>query len=180
MQVFLLLAVVASAAAALFDMRTREIPNWISLGALVVAVAAHVAHGVMRAGGLAGVREGGWSVVGALASGIVPFFFWQRGAFGGGDVKMMAAVGALLLPLDGIEAEFYALIVAAVLAPARLAWEGKLLRTLGNVATLMLNPLRPKNKRREVPLEAMTSLRFGPAILAGALLCAAVHWRDRL
>jgi prepilin peptidase CpaA len=120
------------------------------------------------------------ALVGALACWLVPFVFWQKGAFGGGDVKMMAAVGACLMPLDGIEAEFYALICAAVVAPAQLAWEGKLLKTLGNVATIVLNPLRPKAKRKEVPVEAMTQLRFGPAIFVGALLCALVHWRDRL
>ncbi len=179
MHLFLLLALVAGAVAAVYDMRTREIPNWVSLGTLAVAVIGHVVVGAVRAGGSAALREGGWSVVGALACAIVPFFFWQRGAFGGGDVKMMAAVGAALLPLDGIEAEFYALLGAAIFAPARLAWEGKLLKTLGNVATILLNPLRPKAKRKEIPLEAMTSLRFGPAILAGALVCAAVHWGDR-
>ncbi|HEY1692539.1 MAG TPA: A24 family peptidase [Polyangiaceae bacterium] len=180
MQAFLLLAVVASAVAALFDLRTREIPNWVSLGTLVVGIAAHVGYGAARVDGMAGLRAGGMALVGALACGLVPFVFWQKGAFGGGDVKMMAAVGACLMPLDGIEAEFYALICAAVVAPAQLAWEGKLLKTLGNVATIVLNPLRPKAKRKEVPVEAMTQLRFGPAIFVGALLCAVVHWRDRL
>lgn len=180
MHVFLALAVAAGLVAAVVDLRTKEIPNWLTLGALVVGVALHMGLGAGRAGAVAGLREGGWAIVGALACGLVPFVFWRRGAFGGGDVKMMAAVGALLLPLDGIEAEFYALIVAAVFAPARLAWEGKLLRTLGNVATIMLNPLRPKEKRKEIPLEAMSELRFGPAILVGVALCAVVHWRDAL
>lgn len=177
MQLFLVLAVAASAVAAIIDWRTREIPNWLSLGALAIAPALHIALGAARSGAWAGLQQGGWSVVGALACGLVPFAFWRSGAFGGGDVKMMAAVGALLLPLDGIEAELYALIACALIAPARLAWEGKLFKVLGNVLTMMLNPLRPAAKRKKIAPEAMTELRFGPAIFAGAALCALVHWR---
>jgi prepilin peptidase CpaA len=187
MHAFFLLAVVASAIAAVYDMRTREIPNWVSLGTLAVAIIAHLVIGTVRGGVVVGAQEGGWSVIGAFVCGLVPFlFFWRVGSegFGGGDVKMMAAVGALLswpppAPLFvGIEAELYAFISAAVLAPAFLAWEGKLFSTLANVANLLLNPFRPKAKKKAVPVEAMTSLRFAPAIFAGALLCAAFHWRE--
>lgn len=160
---FLTLSVLASAMAAAIDWRRREIPNWLSIGTLAVALVPHVALGAPAApGAMAPVSRAAWSVIGAFACGIVPFAFWRSGAFGGGDVKMLAAVGALLLPLDGLEAELYAMVAAA--------FEGTL------VATMMLNPLRPASKRRPLASSAMTSLRFGPAIFAGAALCALAHW----
>jgi prepilin peptidase CpaA len=169
--------VAAGALAAAIDLRTREIPNWLSFGALGAGVLAHFAAGFAHGGVAAGTREGSWSIVGAFACGLVPFLFWRLGAFGGGDVKMTAAIGALLLPMQGVEAELYALIAAAIVAPARLAWEGQLFHVLGNVIQMVLNPLRPKARRRQLSPEMMTSLRFGPSILAGVTWCALLHWK---
>jgi prepilin peptidase CpaA len=175
---FLTLSVLASAMAAAIDWRRREIPNWLSIGTLAVALVTHLALGASAApGAMAPVSRAAWSVIGAFACGLVPFAFWRSGAFGGGDVKMLAAIGALLLPLDGLEAELYAMVAAGLLAPVWLAFEGTLPRVLRNVATMILNPLRPASKRRPLASSAMTSLRFGPAIFAGAALCALAHWR---
>ncbi len=72
---------------------------------------------------------------------------YRAGAIGGGDVKLLGAVGALLRPMTGIETEMYSFIVAALYAPVRLAYEGKLLRTLGNSLLLVRNVFVPKDKR---------------------------------
>jgi prepilin peptidase CpaA len=175
MPVFLLAALLVTGAAAIFDWRQREIPNGLTFGTLGAAVVAHAIAGAIGTGPLGGLRDAGWSVVGSIACGIVPFVFWRMGAFGGGDVKMLAALGALLQPMQGIEAEFYAVIVAAIFAPARLAWEGKLLQVLGNSAAIMINPLLPKARRRTIAPEALTQIRFGPAIFAGVVVCVLAH-----
>jgi prepilin peptidase CpaA len=175
MPMFLLAAFLTTGMAAIFDWRKREIPNWLTFGALGVAVVAHAITGAVRSGALGGLQDGAWSIVGAAACGFVPFVFWRKGVFGGGDVKMLAALGALLQPMLGIEAEFYALIVAAIFAPARLAWEGKLLQVLGNSAAIMINPLLPKAKRRTIAPEVLTQIPFGPAIFAGVVVCALAH-----
>ena len=174
----LVAAACVSAAAAVIDWRTGEIPNRLSLGVLGASLAYHLVAGFSHDPGSLGMRELVWAIGGALACGVVPFVFWTRGAFGGGDVKMLAALGALLLPLWGIEAEFYSLMAAAILAPARLAWDGKLLKVLWNALMLLVNPLLPKSRRREVAPEAMTTVRFGPAIFAGTALTALLHWRS--
>ena len=176
MRVYLASALLAGALAAVLDWRKRQIPNWLSLGAFATGIIGHLAIGIATLGFLQGLKEACCAVAGAAACGLVPFLFWRQGAFGGGDVKMLAAVGALLLPLQGIEAEFYSLIAAAVFAPARLAWDGKLLQTLGNTAAIMINPLLPPAKRRTLAPEMLTSLRFGPAILAGVVASALAHW----
>lgn len=168
---------VVTGVAAGYDLKTGHIPNWLNFGALAAGPVLHLAIGWHEGGVRVGLEAAGFSVTGALVCALVPLFLYKADAIGGGDVKLLAAVGAILRPLLGIEAEFYAFLAAAIFAPARLAWEGKLLRTLGNTMALALNPVLPKDKRRVIPKEAMTSLRFGPAIAAGVVVTAVLHWR---
>jgi prepilin peptidase CpaA len=59
-----------------------------------------------------------------------------------------------------------------------MAYEGKLLRVLGNTLALAVNPLLPKAKRREIPPEQLTWTRMGPAIFVGTAVTAVLHWRQ--
>jgi prepilin peptidase CpaA len=168
----LLVALAVTGAAALYDVRSWRIPNWLSLGALAAGPVAHFGWGLATRGLHAGLEGAGWSLAGAALCGVVPWLCWRAGTFGGGDVKLLAAVGALCLPKLGVSIEFDAMIVGAVFAFGRLAWDGRLLRTLGASLRLAVNPLLPKAKRRVASVEEMTPMRFGPAIVGGVILCA--------
>lgn len=168
----LLVALAVTAVAALYDLRAWRIPNWLSLGALAAAPVAHFVWGATTGGARAGLAGAGWSLAGALLCGVVPWLCWRAGTFGGGDVKLLAAVGALCLPKLGVTIEFDAMIVGAVFAFGRLAWDGRLFRTLAASALLAVSPLLPKSRRRPLSPEAMTPMRFGPAIAGGVILCA--------
>jgi prepilin peptidase CpaA len=74
--------------AAVCDYRTRRIPNWLTLPAFLAAVAYHAA-----AGGVAGL---GFSLAGFAAGFGLMFLLWLFGGSGGGDVKLMGALGAWL------------------------------------------------------------------------------------
>jgi prepilin peptidase CpaA len=87
-------------------------------------------------------------------------------------VKLFAAVGALVLASVGIEAQFYSFCAGSLFALARLAWEGKLLRTLGNTMFLAINPILPRSRRRPITRELMTKMRFAVAIFVGTLVAA--------
>ncbi len=166
-----------TAVAAWIDRRTGEIPNVVSLAPLAAAPIAHAIAAGLRGGFDAAIQGAGASILGALLCAIVPFSLYRAGAMGGGDVKTLAAVGALMRPLAGIEAELYACLAGAILASGKLAYEGKLFKVLGNTLSLAVNPLLPKNKRREVSPEMLTWTRFGPAIFAGTLVAAVTRWR---
>ncbi len=170
-RVFLFVSVVATAVAAAYDLRSGKIPNWLSLGVLAIAPLAHFGWATATQGLSAGVSAGGWSIAGALLCGAIPWICWRTGSFGGGDVKLLAAIGALCLPRIGMTVEFYSMVVGSVFAMGRLAWNGALLRTLGNSLALVLNPILPKQHRRKVPKEAMTAMRFAPAVFGAVLLC---------
>src|ERR1017187_945375 len=76
-------------AAAVFDVRYRRIPNWLTVGGVVLALAMNA----VRAPPLAGV---GFALAGlGVAFGIYLLLYALR-AMGAGDVKLMAAVGALV------------------------------------------------------------------------------------
>lgn len=185
---FLAFATAVAIAGAWFDWRSGrkavegegmegEIPNALTFGALALGPIGWFVFGYRAGGAKVGLEAAGFSVIGALLCALIPFVLWRAGAMGGGDLKLLVAIGAIVRPMVGIEAQFYAFAAAALIAPARLAWEGKLLKTLGNSLALALNPLLPKAKRREVPREAMTWLRFGPAIAAGMAIAAFLHWQ---
>jgi prepilin peptidase CpaA len=169
---FMAAAVVLTAIAAVTDWKTGEIPNALTLLPLGIAPVAHAVAGYAT-GGTTGAGWGlGFSLLGALACGLVPMILYVVGGGFGGDVKLQAALGAILGTMLGLEAEFYGFLVAALYAPAKLAYEGKLWRVLGNTAALAINPFLPKARRRSLSQEMLTPLRMAPAFFLG--LCGAV------
>jgi prepilin peptidase CpaA len=172
--------VVVSAVAAAYDWRTGHIPNWLTLGALGIGVVGHAALGFATTGKAFDALTGAvFSLLGALSCAAVPLLLYRLGAIGGGDVKLLAGLGAILRPMMGVEAELYSFIAAAIAAPGWLAYEGKLGAVLGNTLALVKNPFLPEDRRRDIPPEMLTSLRFGPAIFVGICGTAVMHWGGR-
>ncbi len=159
------------------DSRSGHIPNWLTIGALGLGIATNVALGCYYVGSWrGGVWGAGYSLTGAFLCSIVPAFLYWKGGIGGGDVKLFAALGALCLPMVGLEMETYAFIFAALIAPMRLAYQGVLLQTLGRSLALLVNPFRKRENRTEIPETLMTWFRLGPAIFLGAAMTTFLHW----
>lgn len=102
------LALILAGIGAGIDIRTRRIPNALTFGGAIVA-SVYAAY----AGGIDGLGHSaaGW------ATGIALFLplFLLRG-MGGGDVKLLGAVGAWLGPKDVLLCAFYSVIAGGVLA----------------------------------------------------------------
>jgi Flp pilus assembly protein protease CpaA len=104
------------AVAAALDVRQREIPDGISIALLVWAVAATAL----------GWSGHGWLVMAfglVIGLGIGALLF-SLGGFGGGDVKVLAGLGATLGARDLFAALFYVALAGGVLAAVAL-WRGK-------------------------------------------------------
>ena len=87
--VFLIVTVAAFTLCCLVsDLRTRRIPNWLTVPAFALGLLTHAATG-----GFAGL---GFSLLGFLTGFGILFVLWLIGGSGGGDVKMMGALGAWL------------------------------------------------------------------------------------
>jgi prepilin peptidase CpaA len=171
------LALVVTAVGAYIDWRTGHIPNWLTGGAFVAGLLGHAIYGIAVHGTPKRALMGaGFSVLGAFFCALVPLLLYRQEAIGGGDVKLLAALGAILQPMRGVEAELYGFVAVALIMPAKLAYEGKLGQVLKNTLAIAKNPFMPKDKRLEVPTEMMTSVRFGPGIFVGTCGAAAMHW----
>ena len=171
------IAAAVAAVAAVYDWRKGEIPNWLTLSALFGAPFIHAARYLVIGQPMeVAVREGGISLGGAALCALVPMLLYRQGAIGGGDVKLLAALGALLQPMVGVEAQMYGFLCGAILAPARLAYEGKLFSTLKNAFAIGANFFLPKTRQRSIEESALSWFRLGPAIFIGVMLAAYLHW----
>jgi len=122
---------------AMFDWRTRRIPNVLTLGMIPVAAAVHA---WVAAPGRA-LEAAAFCVLGAAVCSLGPAILWKAGWVGGGDVKLLAAMGAIGGPTLGVEAAFLAFFCAMSFVVIRLSWHGIFFRTLGSSLTLVTAPL---------------------------------------
>lgn len=163
-------AVVLCCIAAWWDLRYRKIPNALTLPAIVAALCL---HGAFHAGqGLL------LSLAGALAAGALVLPGYALGFTGGGDLKLLMAVGALLAFPNAIVAGLLALVIGGVLGLVTAArtrrLRDSLMRTLHLGHWIALRaakvPLaRPEGSGVRVP--------FGVAI---ALATAITSWNSWL
>jgi prepilin peptidase CpaA len=102
------LTLVLLLAAAAIDLSRREIPDWVSLGLLALAIGARAMHWT----------PDGWisMLVGFVAGFAIGLFLFWRGGFGGGDAKVIAALGAVLGPGPFLSALFYIALAGGGLA----------------------------------------------------------------
>jgi len=101
--VFLLLIV-----ATVFDLRTREIPDWISIAIAILAVGA-AATGWLGIG-LVLVAIGG------LVGLTIGYLLFRFAKLGGGDAKLIAALGMLVGPVGLLIVLFGMAIAGGVLS----------------------------------------------------------------
>src|SRR5579872_2804802 len=120
-----------AAVASITDVRTSRIPNWLTLGAALIAVPyAFAADGVW--GGLHAVE--GWTV-GVLL--FLPFFL--LGGLGAGDVQLVSAIGAWLGPGQAFWVAGYGSIVGGFMAVVVALVRGYLGQALANLRLLLMH-----------------------------------------
>ncbi|HEX7478382.1 MAG TPA: A24 family peptidase [Polyangiales bacterium] len=166
---------VVVALAAFFDTRTGRIPNLVTLPPLA---AAPLVHGLVSGPGALG-----GSFLGAVLCAAVPALLFVRGGMGGGDVKLFAALGALLGTQLGLEIELGSLWLAALCVCARLAWHGQLFAVLGYALHALWWKLAPDTGLvRQPPATLGSDFRLGAAIgcaTLAVLLLDGLPWLAR-
>jgi prepilin peptidase CpaA len=157
------LIVGAGVAATAVDIRQRRVPNVLTMGLASVGL-------LLAMAGLGSVTLGG--ALGGLALGLallLPAHVF--GALGAGDVKLLAAFGALLGPADVFDAFLRAAILGGVMALAVAVWRGRLRETLYGTAMLVTTRNRTMAAVIEHPA-ANNRFPYAPAIALGATLAA--------
>ena len=156
-----MLVIGAGIAATVVDIRQRRVPNVLTMGLASVGL-------VLAMAGVSGVTVGG--ALGGLALGLallLPAHVF--GATGAGDVKLLAAFGALLGPGGVFEAFLRAAILGGVMALAVALWRGRLRETLYGTAMLVTTRNRAVTAIIEHPA-ANNRFPYAPAIACGAVL----------
>lgn len=121
-------ALTIAAAAAVTDVRSARIPNLLTVAGVLLGLAAHATWA--QGAGLAA------SALGAAAGLAVFFPFFALGGMGGGDVKLMAALGAWVGWRDVVSTALYAAVAGGVLAVAISLAKGYLATAMGNLGRL--------------------------------------------
>lgn len=168
-------ALISATLGAVSDVRARRIPNWLTYGSLVAALACRAVlggwHGLGQAAG--GVLIGG---------GVFFLLFLVRG-MGAGDVKLMAAVGAWAGFSKSASLLLATALAGGVLAVFYMAFYRRTGSTVANAGELLRFHLASGVKPHpELNLESEGALRmpYGLAIAAGTLylfLSTTAFWR---
>ena len=171
---FVGVAVLCALLGAIFDVRSRRIPNFITLPGILTGLLLHLIFGGWRGLGMAALA--------CLICGSVFLIFWLAGGMGAGDVKLMAAVGCLA-GMSGVAP----LLISTALAGGAMAiglalWRGRLKDTMRNVGALALHH-RSEGLTPHPSLNVANAwtlrLPYGLAIAAGSAvtLCLLVAQR---
>src|SRR4029079_15697313 len=130
MTVFQDLALALALMAAVWDLRTRRIPNLLTFGGALIAAAL---HGYLGGWNAAGLSLAGWAV------GLVLFLpFFALGGLGAGDVKLLAAVGACVGPLAAVWVALFTSIAGGALALVVALYSGYLRTAFENLWCLVM------------------------------------------
>ncbi|HXE50764.1 MAG TPA: A24 family peptidase [Ramlibacter sp.] len=165
--------IVLLVAAAVIDYRSYRIPNWLTVGGMLLGLACSAILPSPDHTGLV------WALGGlAVGFGVMLPLYALR-ILGAGDVKLMAMAGAFLGAFGTLYAILFTFIAGGVLAIALALTHGALLRMLGNVKNVVqfmtfsiMGGVRPA-----APIEAGASigrLPYGISITAGTIAYLAV------
>jgi prepilin peptidase CpaA len=158
------LAFVVTAAAS--DLRWRRIPRWLTLTGLLCGVLYHALIG--------GVLS---SVVAAFLGFAAGLALFQLGAIGGGDVKLITALGAMLGFSQWVFAMEVAIFASALIALTQAAVRGVLWQTVAGVGELARWLFSSGGKRHPSIHVANTAALRAPFGVAAALGTMVALWR---
>lgn len=122
--------------AAYFDLKERKIPNKITFPAMIWGIVF-----LTVISGLKGLQTG---IVGCLFGFAVFFIPFAMGFMGGGDVKMMAAIGSMLGWHQSALVVVYTAITGGIIVIVMAIYKKQLKRIVLATVGLILNPILKK------------------------------------
>lgn len=117
--------------AAATDLRARRIPNWLTFSMILAGIAQSLLP--VRTVGLSS------SLLGFLTGFGLTFVMFALGAIGGGDVKLLAGIGAWIGPGPTLAVFAVEAVLGAAVVLAQAAWQGRLSTLLRNSTVLAIN-----------------------------------------
>jgi prepilin peptidase CpaA len=166
------LLLVLAAAAGVYDMRFRRIPNWLSAAGILLGLAVNAFLGF----GWPGLR---FSLAGMLTGFGVYFVLYLLRAMGAGDVKLMAAIGALAGWHNWIGIFLVTSLFGGAVAVVLITLRGRFRKTLWNVSFIFSEmksgrPAYLSNEELDVRSSKALRLPHGAVIAAGTTIFLAL------
>jgi prepilin peptidase CpaA len=158
-------ALLCATVAAVYDLKTRRIPNLLTGPSILLALLLHLVLG--------GWGQLGLSAAAALIGGGIFLLFYLAGGMGAGDVKLMAAVAALAGYASVPRLLIATVLTGGVLALGLAILRGKLKTTLRNIVALLLHHrAEGLTPHPDLNLQNTNTLRlpYAMAIAAGCLV----------
>jgi prepilin peptidase CpaA len=157
-----------------YDIRWRRIPNWLTLSAALIGFALNA---FLAYTPLEGLRN---ALFGFLLATLINFPLYALHARGAGDVKLLAAIGALVGWWDWLAIFVISGLLGGVLAIALMLGAGRFRKTLGNTGYIVseLAHFRPPHmQREELDINSPVSFRLpqGAVIALGCYAFIGLH-----
>jgi prepilin peptidase CpaA len=162
------------AVAALTDLRSRRIPNWLVIPFLL----AGIAISPWRPDWHGNSHGFGWHGLGQSCAGlglgvlIYGFLFWM-GGMGAGDVKLSAAIGAWVGPVQLLWALFFASLAGGVMVLGWAACGGFFQELFSSTGDLIFG-WKQRGMHRDPEMVLANPLKrkmpYAPAIALGTLM----------
>jgi prepilin peptidase CpaA len=150
--------------AAIWDIRSRRIPNWLTLPGVILGVGVNTF--LFETNGLK------FSLIGLGFAFVVYFVLYLLHAMGAGDVKLMAAVGAAVGPASWFVILLLTTITGAIAGLILVAFKGRLRRTFANVGIILMSLGRGRAPYKDTP-ELDVNSDQGMRLPHGALIAIA-------
>jgi prepilin peptidase CpaA len=171
---FLICAFAIAAVGAVSDVRRGRIPNWLTYGGAVAALAVRCV-----VSGWPGLNDG---VLGLLLAGGIFYLLFLLGAMGGGDMKLMATVGAWAGIVQTVSILIVSAIAGGILAVLYMISRRQVRQTLVNSAALILHHWTSGIQPHPVlNVREPSTMRvpFGLAVAMGTLYCVGIAFLRR-
>jgi prepilin peptidase CpaA len=151
-------AVVLSLIAGWTDLRSRRIPNWLTVPGLVIGMVLNT-----LLGGWSGLKT---SLLGALIGLALLLPFVLLRSLGAGDWKLAGALGSFTGPALLMDLLIASVFVAGLMAAALIVYKGRVRQTLRNIGHILISLVTFRLPGAQVSLDNPESLKvpYGVAL----------------
>jgi prepilin peptidase CpaA len=157
--------------AAIWDLKSRRIPNWLSLTGIISGIALN-----SFLYGFTGCKE---SLEGMATAFGVYFLLYLVRAMGAGDVKLMAAVGSFVGPGNWFMIFLITAVIGGVIAVTILVWRKRLRKTFDNVLFIvseMMHFRAPYMAREELSVKSQKAFTLPHGAVIGLGCIVFLSW----
>ncbi len=157
-------------AAAVTDLRSRRIPNWLTVPGLLIGLAA---NGLL--GGWSGLKT---SLLGAAVGLALLLPFVLLRSLGAGDWKLAGALGAFTGPGVLVDLLLASVFVAGVMAVILVIYKGRTRQTIRNIGHILISLVTFRLPGARVSLDNPDSLKVPYGVALGfTVVLYGIAWK---